>query len=481
MNARRALALLLIVAAAGVIAFAAGEVWRYPVKDAPATGPSLVEIGTPGREAAPKLTVLVRDDDGKPVPGMAVNVFAYMGTGKKKSKTPEEPKLNAAATGPDGTLTIRGLDTKDLAALRVAFIWDGGVKAVRARLEPTKGVWGIAGAAYKRVDDGKDEGSCKNLFTMKTGAAGSDMLEFSRPPSIAWCEDVVYGSKKHERELVRVNAIAARNVNKSDKNMYKPDDEIKMGLEASAQFDQKMPGIKDAQIVGYVTNLAKKVVAASDKPDSPVNVRVIHTNDVNAFVTAGGHIYVFTGLIKMAQNESQLAGVLAHEISHAIARHVTEGATRNQLAQGGAQIGSAVLGGLLGLGENTQALLDKGATTGTGLITLKYDRGSETEADLLGSQYLWKGGWDPEAIANFFALFAKMKKGSGTPAFLSTHPSDDKRIQNGITWARTFLPPKDKYLVDTAEFQACKAKVAKLPAPPPTQQPAAGASGSSGR
>ena len=479
MTSRRVL-LVLGVVVATLDALATGEVWRYPEKAVPATGPSLVEIGTPGRDAAPALTVLVKGDDGKPVPGMAVNVFAYMGTGKKKSKTQEEPKLNAAATGPDGTLTIRGLDTTGLAALRVAFLWDGGVKAVRARLEPQKGAWGIVGAAYKRVDDGKDEGSCKNLFTLTPGQGGSATLEFSRPPSIAWCEDVVYGSKKHERELVRVNAIAARNVNKSDKNVYNADDEIKMGLEASTQFDQKMPGIQDAEIVGYVTNLAKKVVAASDKPDSPVNVRVINTNDVNAFVTAGGHIYVFTGLIKMSQNESQLAGVLAHEISHAIARHVTEGATRNQLAQGGAQIGSAVLGGLLGLGDDTQALLDKGATTGTGLITLKYDRGSETEADLLGSQYLWKAGWDPEAIANFFALFAQMKKGSGTPAFLSTHPSDDKRVKNGITWARTFLPPKDKYLVDTAEFQACKAKVAKLPAPPPPPQ-AAAASGSSGR
>src|SRR5262249_49021079 len=150
---------------------------------------------------------------------------------------------------------------------------------------------------------------------------------------------IVYGSKKHEQVLSHINQIGARNVNQGDRNMYSADDEKKMGLEASNQFDQKLPAINDPEIVGYVTKLAQSVVTASDQPKLTPTVRVVNTQDVNAFVTAGGHIYVFTGLIAVAQNESQLAGVIAHETSHAIARHVTEGATRNQLAQGGAQIG----------------------------------------------------------------------------------------------------------------------------------------------
>jgi len=432
-------------------------VWRYPEKEAPATGPALVEIGTAGRDKAPRLDVAVKDDKGQPVAGMGIGVFPYIGKA--------DPKRVAAATDAAGAIVVRGIDTKGLDALRLAFTWEGGVKTIRVRVEPSKGGWAVVSAPYKRVEDGKDEGSCMNLFTVKPEGGGSFLLTFNRPPSIGWCEDIVYGSKKHEHELARINAIGARNVNKGDKNMYSADDEAKMGLEASNQFDQKLAAINDPEIVGYVTKLAQSVVAASDQPNMKVTVRVVNTPDVNAFVTAGGHIYVFAGLIAVAQNESQLAGVIAHETSHAIARHVTEGATRNQLAQGGAQIGSAILGGLLKLGDTTQAIVNEGATTSAGLVTLKYDRGSESEADLLGAQYLWKGGWDPEAIAHFFEMFSKMSKGSATPAFLSTHPTDAKRVQDGITWARAFLPGKDRYLVDTAEFEACKAKVAKLPKP----------------
>jgi Zn-dependent protease with chaperone function len=438
-------------------ALADGETWRYPEKDVPATGPALVEIGEAGRTGAPKIDVAVRDGDGNPVPGMGINVFPYFGKA--------EPKRIATATGVDGVVAVSGIDTKGLDALRLAFAWEAGVKTIRVRLEPKKGAWSVVSAPYKRVEDGRDEGSCKNLFTLKARGSGSYTLVFQRPPSIAWCEDIVYGSKKREGAVSALNAIGARDVNKGDKNMYSADDEVKMGLEASSQFDKKMPQLDDAAVVGYVTKLAERVVAASDQPKMPVNVRVIHTNDVNAFVTAGGHIYVFTGLIAASQNESQVAGVLAHEISHAIARHVTEGATRNTMAQGGAQVGSAVLGSLLGLGDETQALLTKGAETSAGLVTLKYDRGAESEADLLGAQYLWKGGWDPEAIARFFEMFQKSAKGSSTPQFLSTHPSDAKRVQNGITWARAFLPAKERYLVNTAEFEACQARVKQLPAP----------------
>jgi beta-barrel assembly-enhancing protease len=351
--------------------------------------------------------------------------------------------------------------------VRLAFTWEAGIKVIRVRLERKQGGWVIASAPYKRIEDGKDEGSCKNLFALAPTGGGGYALTFKRPPSLAWCEVISYGNEKKSHEYARLNSIGNRNVNKGDKNMFSADDEKKMGLEASTQFDQKYQMVTDPQIVGYVTRIAEKVVAASDQPKTQVHVRVVRTDDVNAFVTAGGHVYVFTGLIATAQNESQLAGVLAHEISHAIARHVTEGATRNTMAQGGAQIGSAVLGQLLGLGKDAQDLVTQGAQTSAGLITLKYDRKSESEADLLGAQYLWSAGWDPEAIARFFELFQKQGLKSSTPQWLSTHPSHEKRVENGIAWVRAFLPAKERYLVNTPEFEAVKAKVAKLPKPAP--------------
>jgi|WetSurMetagenome_2_1015567.scaffolds.fasta_scaffold46999_2 hypothetical protein len=460
----RALVLLAFGVLAVVPAAADGETWRYPEKDVPATGPTLVEIGAPGRAGAPALVVSVTTGD-TPVPGMAINVFPYVGK--------NEPTRIPAATAADGTLTLRGLDAKGLDAVRLAFTWEAGIKVIRVRLERKKGGWAVESAPYKRIEDGKDEGSCKNLFKLVPSGGGSYTLAFARPPSLAWCEVIAYGNEKKSHEYGRLNSIGNRNVNKGDKNMFSADDEKKMGLEASTEFDRKYRMVTDPQIVGYVTRIAEKVVAASDQPKTQVHVRVVLTEDVNAFVTAGGHVYVFTGLIKTAQNESQLAGVLAHEISHAIARHVTEGATRNSMAQGGAQIGSAVLGQLLGLGSDAQDLVTQGAATSAGLITLKYDRKSESEADLLGAQYLWNADWDPEAIARFFELFQKQGLTSSTPTWLSTHPSHEKRVENGIAWVRAFLPAKERYLVNTPEFEAVKAKVAKLPKPVPATAPPA--------
>ena len=445
-------------------AYGAGEVWRYPEKDVPSTAPTTVDVAPPGGKSAVSVEVVVRDNAGAPVVGQSV--FAVAVRGKKAG-----PRLEGA-TGPDGKLVLRGID-RDVDSLRLVFSWDGGAKTIRPRLDAKRGKWSLEAAPYKRIGDGKDDGSCKNLFALKPLGPQSYTLEFRRAPSLVWCEQIPYGGEKKSREYARIDAIGGRSVNRGDKNMFSAADETKIGLEASSDFDKQFEQVSDPMIVGYVTALAQKVAAASDDPKMTLNVRVVNTKDVNAFVTAGGHVYVFTGLLLAAQNESQVAGVLAHEISHAIARHVTEGATRNQMAQTGAQLGSAVLGSVLGLGDETQGLVNQAASTSAQLVTLKYDRGSESEADLLGTQYLWKAGWDPEGIARFFEQLQKRGKSSSVPGWLSTHPPHEKRVENGILWARAFLPPKDRYLVDTAEFEAVKAKVAKLPPPKEAAAPTA--------
>ena len=444
---------------------ASGEVWRYPEPDPPAEGPSEVTLGgvqAKKGSAVPALEVRVIDQDGKPVPGRAVGVHAV--SGKK------EIPVQRGATDANGSFRLL---TTGVEATRVtiSFAWGQGAKVVRAKLEPQgKGQWAITEAPYRRIADGKDDGSCKNLFALKTvPETKSYLLEFHQPETLLGCEEISYGQDKHVAEIGRLGAIGTRNVNVGDKNSFSPSDEVKMGLEASTQFDQQFEQVQDPKIVAYVQSVLDKIVAASDSPKMPTHLRVVHTDDVNAFVTAGGHVYVFTGLIKAAQNESQLAGVLAHEGSHAIARHVTEGATRNAKAQTGAQVGAAALGALLGLKEGTAALAAKGASTTAQVVTLSFDRKSESEADLLGEQYLWKAGYDPEGIARFFEIMQKASGGKSGPAWLSTHPSHEKRVENGILWARAYLPPKDKYLVDTAEFEAVKKLVAALP--PPKKRP----------
>jgi Zn-dependent protease with chaperone function len=467
MNGRSVRPILGSILVACAAAWAAGEVWRTPERFPKATGPSSVQLAPTGKSKkgrAVRLEVSAVDAAKRPVDGLAVAVLGVFG---------KKDKLERAATDAQGRVVVDG---KGLTGLAVGFTWDGGAKAIKARLEPDKSGWRIAEAPYKRIIDGQDDGSCKNLFTLSgTGAADSYRLELRVPESLLECEEVAYGAERKVGEIVRVAAIGERDVNVGDKNAFTADDERKIGLEASTRFDQQFQKIDDPQIVGYVQRLMEKIVAASDVPKMPIHLRVVHTNDVNAFVTAGGHVYVFTGLIAMAQNESQLAGVLAHEGSHAVARHVTEGATRGSKAQTGAALGSAALGALLGANESGQQLIEQGAGTVAGLVTMRYDRRSETEADLLGSQYLWNAGWDPEAIARFFELLGSQSSGSGAPpAWMSTHPPHERRVENGIQWARAFLPPRDRYLVDTAEFQAVRAKVRKLPAPKPASVPPEG-------
>ncbi len=456
---------LLVLGAFAVLA--SGEVWRERETFPPAAGPSTIAIapsGKPSKKAhSAEVVVTAKDGSGRPVAGLAVTVLGLFH---------KAHKIEKAATDAQGQIKIQGTGVTGLA---LGFTWDGGAKTIKARFEPGDKGWRLAEAPYKRILDGQDDGSCKNLFVLtRDGATGPYRLAFHVPASLIECEQLAYGTERKVAELVRLEGIGARDVNAGDKNSFSASDEQKIGLEASTQFDGQFQKIDDPQIVGYVQRVMEKVVAASDAPKMPIHLRVVHTNDVNAFVTAGGHVYVFTGLIAMAQNESQLAGVLAHEGSHAIARHVTEGATRGQKAQTGAALGSAALAALLGADEGSQQLIDQGVGQAAGLLTLRYDRRSETEADLLGTQYLWKAGWDPEAIARFFELLEKQSGGSGggTPQWMSTHPSHEKRVQNGILWSRAFLPPRDKYLLDTAEFQAVRARVRKLPPPKSTAQTA---------
>lgn len=448
----------------------AADTWRTPERFPPATGPSTVRLEAPRFGVAPpagaplpSLEVEVRDAAGKAVPGQAVGITAFGGKREKSLRV-------NGATDAGGKVALTGGTLQGVTSLFVHFAWDGDAKRIAVKLVPTRGGWSVSSAPYKRIADGANEGSCKNLFKLESTAEKTYRLSFRRPASLLECEEVVYGAQRKVRETAKVSAIGKRDVNVGDRNLFGKGNEEKMGLEASTAADKQYDRIDDPEIVSYVQHLMEKVVAASDQPQMPIHLRVVHTADINAFVTAGGHVYVFTGLIRAVQNESQLAGVLAHEASHAIARHVTEGATRGMVAQGAAALGSLGLGKVLGLEDDKQDLLSKGAQTTAGLVTLKYGRGAEAEADLLGTQYLWNAGWDPEGIARFFQLMEK-KGGAQPPAWMSTHPTHEKRVQNGIQWARAFLPPKDRYLVDTDAFRAAQARVAKLA--PPKARPAA--------
>lgn len=462
-------------------ASAAGETWRYPETYPAVEGPSVLEI-TPADtarfssrarrrgESLPSIEVLVLEEGKTPASGVGVAVGARVG---KRSR--DTIRLTGA-TDRDGRLLLRSTGTDGMTEVAFDFYWHGGYRSVGASLEPDGGGWRIAEATYADViGDGEDQGRCENLFRLEPAGEANDpgrlRLVFYLPASLLECREVVYGSGRKSAELAKVAQIGHRDLNAGDKNFFSRRDEEQMGLEAARELDNELEFVQDPAIVDYVKDIVKKVVASSDDPTMPVDLHVVHTDDINAFATAGGHVYVFTGLISVAENESQLAGVLAHEISHVIGRHVTEGATHNMKIQVGTLLGSLALGQALDLKDDKQKALVQGSLLTAGVVGMKYSRSAETEADLLGTQYLWNGGWDPEAIALFFEMMEKRGLGAGVPGWLSDHPTDEKRVENGLHWARAFLPERDRYLVDTERFQEVRARVRALP--PPRKKPAA--------
>jgi hypothetical protein len=462
-------------------AWALGEVWRYPQEWMPVEGAH--EMALPagqvedkagrlsrrarrkGIDAVPEVLVEILDGEGRPVPGIGVDVGARFG--RKSSDTVRM----AGATGPEGTFRLLPDPAAGLTKLAFDLRRSGGYVVVSAYLEPARdgGLW-LAEAPYKDLEEMGDAGSCMNLFRLEymsptSGEGRAYRLSFQVPDTLLECEEVAYGLDRKSAAYASLNDVGRRDLNDGDKNFFSPGDEQKMGLEASKELDSQLEIIHDAEITGYIQRMVEEIVAASDDPSMPINLRVVHTDDVNAFVTMGGHVYVFTGLIKAAENESQVAGVLAHEVSHAIARHVTEGATRSMKLQYGTLLGALAVGAATDMDDKEQEALMMGSLATAGLVGMKYDRRAETEADLLGAQYLWRAGWDPEGIARFFEVLERDSEGASPPGWLSTHPTHDRRIQSGIYWARAYLPSKSRYLVNTPTFDEVKARIEALPPP----------------
>ena len=189
----------------------------------------------------------------------------------------------------------------------------------------------------------------------------------------------------------------------------------------------------------------------------PFTIKVIDSDEINAFALPGGFFYVNSGLVLAADNESELAGVMAHEISHVCARHATRQMTRAQLANF-ASIPLIFVGGGIGYAIGSAASL------ALPLTFLSFTRGFEAEADYLGVEYMYKTGYDPESFIAFFEkVQAKEKKKPGSLAkAFSTHPQTPDRIAKSQEEINHILPPRPEYVVDTSEFQEVKARLAAI-------------------
>jgi predicted Zn-dependent protease len=254
-----------------------------------------------------------------------------------------------------------------------------------------------------------------------------------------------------------VNAIGDRGMGgKGLGNWYSIEKEVAMGKQYAAMIESSVKMVNDPMVSEYVNRVGQNLVRNSDAK-VPFTIKVVDSDEVNAFALPGGFFYVNSGLVLAADEEAELAGVMSHEIAHVAARHATRQMTRGNMVNL-ASIPLIFVGGGLGYAIRSAAGL------GLPLTFLRFSRGFEEEADFLGLQYMYKSGYDPQAYVTFFEkLQAKEKKKPGTlsKAF-STHPQTPDRIKRTQQEIARILPARDQYVISTSEFDTVKTRLAAI-------------------
>src|SRR5215217_1331040 len=212
-------------------------------------------------------------------------------------------------------------------------------------------------------------------------------------------------------------------------NKYSVQDDVKLGRQAAQEAEQQFPLLRDEEVRSYVEDVGRRLVGAIPSQfqhsEFQYYFKVVNARDINAFALPGGPMYVNRGMIEAARNEGEMAGVMAHELSHVALRHGTAQATKAQkysILAGIGAIAGAVIGGAPG------AIIGQGSQVAVGTYFLKFSREYETEADVLGAQIMARAGYDPRDLANMFRTI-QQQSGSGGPQFLSSHPNPNNRFE----------------------------------------------------
>ena len=250
--------------------------------------------------------------------------------------------------------------------------------------------------------------------------------------------------------------IGKRNINKHQINFYSLDKEVALGRQLSAEVDRQAKFVEDPIITEYINRVGQNLVLHSDAK-VPFTIKVLDVDEINAFALPGGFFYVNKGLILTADNEAELAGPMAHEIAHVAARHGVEQSSKGQLISWGSLPMYIFLGGWGGYA------IQQAAQIAIPIGFLKFSRGAEEEADMLGAQYMWASGYDPHSLVTFFEkLQAKEKKKPGTMAkIFSTHPVVGDRIDKVNALVARF-PERNEYIINTSEFNQVKNRLVSM-------------------
>jgi predicted Zn-dependent protease len=232
---------------------------------------------------------------------------------------------------------------------------------------------------------------------------------------------------------------------------------MKMGKMYATQIEKSTKFITDPVVTEYVNRIGQNIVKNSDCK-VPFTIKVIDSDEINAFALPGGFFYVNSGLLLNADEEAELAGVMAHETAHVCAHHIAKQMTRANYAQLGMIPVMILVGGWTGVGiyEGSQLVIP--------MAFLKFDRQFEMQADYLGIQYMYRAGYDPQAFITFFEkiqALQKRKPGLVSKAF-ADHPQTPDRILHSQEEIARILPARDEYMVTTSEFDDVKARLARI-------------------
>jgi predicted Zn-dependent protease len=318
--------------------------------------------------------------------------------------------------------------------------------------DPKAGTTPVSGDASAPQDKTKDKSKDKPGTAPVTGDASA--------PAVNPDKVVEVGSEKvnvKPGSIDDVNSVGNRDIGgRGMGNWYSTDTEIKMGKMYSMEIEKSTKFITDPVVVEYVNRIGQNIVKNSDCK-VPFTIKVIDSDEINAMALPGGFFYVNSGLILNADEEAELAGVMAHETAHVCAHHAVREQTRANYAQLGT-IPLIFIGGWTGYG------LYEAASIGVPMTFLKFSREFEAQADYLGVQYMYRAGYDPQAFISFFEkiqALEKRKPGMVSRAF-SDHPQTPDRILHSQEEIAKILPARDEYTVTTSEFDDVKARLARI-------------------
>jgi hypothetical protein len=318
--------------------------------------------------------------------------------------------------------------------------------------QPTAGQ--SAGSVPLPAPDAKPSGTPANPDQASAAPASSAPSASTASPTVN-PDGSVAGIKKgsiNDVGAVGTRDIGARGVG----NWYSTESEIKMGKSYAAQVEKSTKFITDPMVTEYVNRVGQNIVKNSDCK-VPFTIKVIDSDEINAMALPGGYFYVNSGLVLAADEEAELAGVMAHETAHVCAHHAAREMTRANYAQLGT-IPLIFIGGWAGYG------IYEAANIAIPMTFLEFSREFEAQADYLGLQYMYRAGYDPQAFVTFFEKIQDLQKhkpGAVARAF-SDHPQTPDRIAHSQEEIAKILPPRDEYLVTTSEFDEVKARLARI-------------------